>query len=406
MRLRPRLCIRRSAAGLALALALVPLLSACGADMSSISAAIGLTPEPTASPAPTATRVPPTATPLPADVNGMHWDLVGLQGQSLLRVTGGASADAPIYAGGDGLYESTDRGQTWTALPLPGGAAVQDIQVSAADRRVIYAGSGTPCAGGPAGAQFRSADAGATWARLPQAPASLQIDARDPNILYGMTCHGVVRSTDAGQSWQGLADPDLAQDPTLTGARVRVPANPIGPIYATWLRADGSGRIRRTYDGGKNWGGSDAFFPMLTDLLVDDKRPQGAWALSQGGVVRTSDGGDTWKMTVTGLDAAHRIKDGEMGPYQLGALAGQYTTSGDLDELYVGTYATPERPAAGAFSSGDLGKVWGRFGGNLGGRDMRGIYVAREKAATGPDRVYLYAATDHGVFKIALGTAR
>src|SRR6476661_6876217 len=193
--------LRRAAAGLVLALALVPLLSGCGADMSAITAAIGLTPGPTDTPAPTPTRVPPTATPLPADVNGMHWDLVGLQGQSLLRVTGSQATDAPIYAGGDGLYESTDHGKTWTALGLPAGAAVQDIQVSAADPRVMYAGSGTPCAGGPAGAQFRSADAGATWARLPQAPASLQIDTRDPNILYGMTCHGVVRSTDAGQSW-------------------------------------------------------------------------------------------------------------------------------------------------------------------------------------------------------------
>ena len=362
---------------------------------------------PTRTPVPTPTIPAPTPSPVPADTQGMRWDFVGLAGQAVNVVTGPAVADGPIYAGGAGLAVSTDHGANWQPLGLPAGTVVDSIQVSPTDPRILYAGSGASCTGGGAGVQFRSNDGGATWTPLAVAAASLQVDARDPNLVVGMSCQGMVQSKDGGQHWSAPSDSDFARQAGVTGARVRVPANPIGPIYAAWLKPDGSGRIRTSYDRGANWGGDETFFPGLTDVLVDDKRPQFAWALSQSGVLRTDSNGDHWTPTVTGLDPAHFIRAGAMGPYQLGALAAQYSNSGDMDELYVGTYATTNTPAAGAFSSGDLGRVWGRFGGNLGGRNMRSIFVAREKVAGGGnDRVLLYAGTDNGVYKITLGTAR
>ncbi|HUS15167.1 MAG TPA: hypothetical protein VM536_09145 [Chloroflexia bacterium] len=371
------------------------------------------TPVPEATPAPgapTSTPLPPdtTPTPLPRDSSGVGWKFVGLAGQSIRTVGGVGRPEAPVFAGGPaGLYRTTDHGASWQPLPLPGRAAVDEIQVSRVRPQVMYAGKGTPCGEDEASTgQFGSTDSGATWHPLGEAPTSIQIDAQDPLLLTAMSCRGMVRSSDGGAHWR-LA-PDAAMIAAgLVGARVRVPANPIGPIYASWLTADGSGRIRTSYDGGANWGGADITHQGLTDLLVDDKRPQYAWALSKDGVVRTTDNGERWVTTVTGLDPAHFIRAGAMGPYQLAALAAQYTNNGDMDELYLGTYATANTPAAGAFSSGDIGKVWTRFGGKLGGRDIRSIHVARETPADhSADIVLLYAGTDNGVYKVTLGTAR
>lgn len=357
--------------------------------------------------APKATSVAaPTAKRSSGAQAGQTWRLIGLTGQDLSMVSGSGKLDAPIYAGGIGLYRSDDGGATWTQLDLPAGTRVSEVEVSPAQPQRIFAGSNTDCAKNVAGAQFVSDDGGLSWTKLDQAPYSLQLDAQNADLVTGMTCSGVTRSRDGGKTWAALGDPTFLRDPRFSGYAVSVPASDGSLIYATYHRDNDISRIRVSTDSGKTWGGDEAEYPGVTNLLVDNRKPQRAWAASQKGVLNSSDSGLTWVPSTTGLDAAHNTAtNGESGPYQLATISGQYNTSGDLIELYIGTYSSADDPGSGIFSSKDLGQVYSRFGGDLGGLTIHSLYVGREKGDSS-DQVVLYAATDDGIHKLALGTVR
>ena len=134
-----------------------------------------------------------------------------------------------------------------------------------------------------------------------------------------MSCDGVVRSTDGGQTWTPLTDETQARLKNFVGDEVRVPASNGSMIYAVYVSEGGTSRIRVSTDDGKTWTGSDTDYSGLSDILVDDQKPARAWALSQNGVLITNDSGQTWTPDVTGLDAAHNTAAGSQGAYQLSA---------------------------------------------------------------------------------------
>ncbi len=368
---------------------------------------------------PTDTARPPTVTPLPSAtsvaaptaprnggaVAGQTWRLVGLTGQDLSTVSGSGKIGAPIFAGGIGLYRSDDGGATWTQLDLPAGTRVSEVHVSPARPEVMFAGSGPDCAKGTKGSQFVSDDGGLSWTRLAEAPGSLQLDAQNAYLVTAMTCSGVTRSRDGGKTWAALGDPSFTRDPRFSGGAVAVPSSDGSTIYAIYRREGDLSRIRVSTDSGKTWGGDETEYAGLSSVLVDDRRPQRAWATAQKGVLNTTDSGQTWTPFNTGLDAAHDTSSGPDGPYQLATATAQYNTSGDLVELYIGTYNSATAPGAGIFSSKDLGQVYSRFGGNLGGLTIHSLHVGREKGDSS-DQVVLYAATEDGIHKLALGSVR
>ena len=389
-----------------------PAAAAATAPPTSTSAAASTaTPAPTdtaAPPSPTVPPQPPTVPPTAARSNnttpGLSWRLMGLTGQELFVVGGPVSPGAPVYVSGTGVYRSDDQGGTWNQLGFDNRTLVEEIVVSPSNPQVMYAGSGLGCSSGLPGGQFRSTDAGTTWKPLKTAPASLQVDPKNADVLTAIACDGVVHSTDGGQTWTHLADPEITKLGTVSGDIVRVPAADTNTIYATYVSESGNSRVRVSTDGGKTWAGDATDYVAITDLLVDAKRPARAWMVGQKGIMRTVDTGQTWLSSVTGLDAAHETSSaGPAGPYQLSALSAQYNTSGDLVELYVGSYGTEKLPGAGIFASRDAGQVWSRFGGDLGGRAIHSLHVTQEKGDNGPDLVVLYAATDDGIHKISLG---
>ncbi|HMA34691.1 MAG TPA: hypothetical protein VKY74_09445 [Chloroflexia bacterium] len=417
-----------SVAALSLGLALsVGLLTAC--DLGGAPAPAG-TPVPgsitgtttisgTVGSGPTDTPRPPTDTPVPTltpvqavgkrtgnPTTGYSWRLVGLTGQQLFAVGGPVQPDAAVYVAGTGVYRSSDQGQTWNQLGFDNRTQAEEIVVSRSNPQVLYAGSGDNCAGGPKGAQFRSSDGGTTWTPLPAAPRSLQVAAKDENQLTAIRCDGVVRSSDGGQTWTPLLDAALPRGKNFNGQKVVVPAGDPNMIYALYVGDGGSSRLRVSSDGGQTWGGDETEYPGISDLMVDDKRTGRAWAAGQNGILRTIDGGQNWLLSVTGLDAAHETSaSGSQGAYQLSALKAQYNASGDLIELYAASYGTEKLPGAGIFTSKDGGEVWTRLGGDLGGLSISSLHVTIEKGDVN-DTVVMYAATEDGLQKIALNSAR
>ena len=263
------------------------LLAACGLG-GEAPTATPVAPSPTVAPTATIPLPTPTSAAAPtAPRNGnptgaTGWQVAGLTGEVLYALGGTGALNAPVYAGGTGLWSTTDQGATWEDRGLAKGTRIAEIEVSVSNPKVIYAGTGAGCAGGQPSGQFRSTDGGATWQPLPQAPASIQIDGKNPDHLIAMTCRGVVRSADGGQTWTALTDRGAAALVNHNGTLVRVAPSDPAVIYATYVAEGGSTRIRTSTDSGTTWTDSGAEYPGLSDILVDAAHPQHAWAAIPG----------------------------------------------------------------------------------------------------------------------------
>jgi photosystem II stability/assembly factor-like uncharacterized protein len=202
----------------------------------------------------------------------------------------GALAVAPsdpkvIYAGtgesdirsnlssGDGVYKSTDGGQTWASVGLRDTRQISKIIVDPANANVVYvAALGHAYAPNPDRGIYKSTDGGATWTKvLDRGPetgaADLAMAANNPDILFATMWHahrppwstyaaitgpgsGLFRSTDAGQSWARLTADGL---PSGDWNRCAVAVSPTGKrVYALVDSKENPG-LYRSDDGGNSW---------------------------------------------------------------------------------------------------------------------------------------------------------
>jgi len=103
-----------------------------------------------------------------------------------------------IYAGtGDGVFMSTNGGQSWTAVNKS--AYVYCLAINPTNPQIVYAGT-------IGGGVFMSTDGGQSWAAVNSgltSPwiSSIAIDPANPQTIYAGADGGVFMSTDGGQSW-------------------------------------------------------------------------------------------------------------------------------------------------------------------------------------------------------------
>ena len=176
-------------------------------------------------------------------------------------------------ASGDGVYRSTDGGQTWQNIGLHDTRQISRIVVDPRNADVVYVGA-LGHAYGPNDERgvYKSSDGGAHWTRvLNQGPqvgvGDLSIATDDPNILFAGTWHthrppwstygpidgpgsGIYRSQDAGQTWTRLTGHGL---PDGDWGRVAVAVSTNAKrVYAIVDDAQKSG-LYRSDDGGDSW---------------------------------------------------------------------------------------------------------------------------------------------------------
>jgi photosystem II stability/assembly factor-like uncharacterized protein len=162
-----------------------------------------------------------------------------------------------VYSATDAILKSTDAGHTWkTVFRPPGDVILPRLVIAATRPEAIYAMVGK--ANGSV-AIHKSTDDGASWhatgARggvFPNGsgwPAALAVDPQEPTTVYAAIDHTVVKTTNAGASWQpilrSLPEHDvyaLAVDPQLPGR-----------VYAGVHSGEGTGAIYETSDGGRTW---------------------------------------------------------------------------------------------------------------------------------------------------------
>jgi photosystem II stability/assembly factor-like uncharacterized protein len=205
------------------------------------------------------------------------------------------ACDGPgsLYAGAStGLFHSTDSGTTWS-------------QVTTVGWHVMGLGvgpGGTLLAGTGDGVVYRSTDRGSTWESdtvEPGVNVFKFVFAGDGSIVLA-TSRGVYRSTDDGLSWNlpdnGIDPPDPAQwweKPALVVA-------PWGDLYVSYLAT-----IYRSADNGKNWEKMEQTWPgrVVTSILATDQGEMFLGTGPNGGVLRSTDRGQSWKQTAQNLTA-------------------------------------------------------------------------------------------------------
>jgi photosystem II stability/assembly factor-like uncharacterized protein len=227
---------------------------------------------------------------------------------------------------GAGILKSADGGKSWTQYCGPfcgplgkdgyygGGARIGGIAIDPADNQVLLAAAALSGKDGI----YRSSDGGQTWARvLPGNPGTAVLfDPGDGNTAYaaignifagGVT--GVYKSTDAGQSWSPDNGSGADSLPLGDAARIALamaPQNHRTLFAGVASRSSGSLLgLFKTTDGGAHWtqlaATPDYCSPQCSydnAIAVDPKDSNVVFA---GGafsttLVRSLDGGTTWSV--------------------------------------------------------------------------------------------------------------
>lgn len=171
---------------------------------------------------------------------------------------------------GDGVYKSSDGGETWEHAGLADSERIGAIRVDPTNGDVVYV-----CATGhlwdanEERGVYKTSDGGETWKRVLHVDADtgcadLDLDPQEPAILYaamwqfrrspdffesGGPGSGLHKSSDGGETWTKLAD-GLPQGDL---GRIAVAVAPSRPsvVYATVESADTA--LYRSDDVGKTW---------------------------------------------------------------------------------------------------------------------------------------------------------
>jgi photosystem II stability/assembly factor-like uncharacterized protein len=172
---------------------------------------------------------------------------------------------------GDGVYKSTDGGQTWKNMGLEKTRHISDVVIHPQNADVVYVAAQGPLHGpSPDRGIYRSTDGGKTWAKIlyvdeNTGASSLSMDVNNPRILYAATWEhrrlpwkvesggpgcAIYKSTDGGETWSKLKD-GLPEKMGKIGVSVS-PANS-NRVYAIVETEKSKSGLYRSDDGGKKW---------------------------------------------------------------------------------------------------------------------------------------------------------
>ena len=225
-------------------------------------------------------------------------------------------------AEGNGIYRSTDAGETWKHVWSAEGQ-IGTMAVHPGDPDVAFAAVlGSPFGPGPERGVFRTTDGGETWQKVlyedPDTGASdVCFHPSNPRILFaglwqtrrfpwGLTSggsgSGLYVSRDGGDTWKKLEGRGL---PGGIWGRVgvRVAASEPNRVYAL-IEAE-EGGLFRSDNGGKNWTRISASRGIrqrawyYTTLTIDPTNADVIW-FPQVGMLKTDDGGKTIRMVKGG----------------------------------------------------------------------------------------------------------
>ncbi len=208
-----------------------------------------------------------------------------------------------VYSGADAVRKSIDGGHTWKTVfkPHHKWSVVSVLAIAPTRPEAIYAIASSVNTSDTS--IYKSTDAGKTW-HVTGGPNSvftspdgwgdaLAVDPQRPTTVYASIGRTLVRTTDAGASWQ----PVIHGLPQQVVTALTVDPQRSGTVYAgLYPRPGSTGGIYKTTNGGDTWTPAFSDIPAGA-LAVNPARPATIYAALQGRkerFARSTDGGLTW----------------------------------------------------------------------------------------------------------------
>ena len=267
----------------------------------------------------------------PTLLSSLRWRCIGpYRGGRVVAVAGHPTEQMVSYFGAcsGGVWKTEDGGTIWENISdgYFKTAAVGAIAVSESDPNVIYVGMGESCIRGNVShgdGVYKSTDGGQTWRSMgledTRHIARVRIHPQDPDIVYVSALghafgpnedRGVFRSKDGGESWkkvlyvsENAGAVDLSLDP-------RNPRVLYAAIWqarrSPWELVSGGPEsgIHKSTDGGDTWteitgnSGLPEGIKGRIGVSISPARTDRVWAIietEERGLYRSDDGGATWE---------------------------------------------------------------------------------------------------------------
>ncbi|HEU5452645.1 MAG TPA: glycoside hydrolase, partial [Terriglobales bacterium] len=325
---------------------------------------------------------------------GMKWRGIGPYRGGRTKAGVGVPSQPNVFyiaAVNGGVWKTDDFGRTWTPIfdHEPTGS-VGSIAVAPSNPNVIYVGSGEglhrPDLSWGDGI-YKSTDAGKTWTHLGlrdgQQIPQIAVDPHDPNRLFVAVLghpygpnkeRGIYRSTDGGQTFQ----PVLQKDENTGGSDVQLdPSNPQVVYAAMWEAREGpwengswagnNGGVFKSTDGGNTWNPIMNGLPkdfVQANIGIAPGNPRRIFvSLASGrnnlGIYRSDDAGASWMKITNDPRPAARIGGGDLPVLRVDPK--------NPDIVYSASVVT--------WKSTDGGKTWTGIRGAPGGDDYQNIWI-------------------------------
>jgi len=299
---------------------------------------------------------------------GRSWsEPADLRGKSVQAVALADSDPRILIVGAlDGLFRSTDRGESWTRISPTGHSDLKNFEsvaIDPHDPKIIYAGTWH--------LPWKTTDGGATWSSIKQGVIddsdvfSIILDRANPQIVFASACSGIYKSENGGQLFHKV------QGIPGTARRTRVlqqDSKDANTVYAGTTEG-----LWKTTDGGKSFKLISPQNFILNDVLVDPRNPRRVLiAIDRGGVYVSDDAGATFRPSNDGFSQRQ--------------ITSVVAASNYSSDLYAGV--VNDKEFGGVFRARD--GVWSQLSEGLGGRD---VFDLRESS-----KGQLIAATNRGLY--------
>ncbi len=357
---------------------------------------------------------------------------------------------------GGGLFESSDGGETWKEVRLPGAKnAVRGIAISPTDSarmivgtlegvfasenagrkwvKVFSSGGEIPSIESVAidpvhpknlyvgtwHLGYRSRDFGKTWVQANRGMVgdsdifSIAVNPRNPEVVYASACSGVYRSGNRAESWVRLR-------PRLGRPDVRAHIVAIDPTQPDRVYVGSTEGLFVSNDDGRTWARKTGSSIIVNAIQIDPRDNRRIFLGTEDrGILVSEDAGRSWRPSHDGFSQLY-IASIMPDPSASGVFIAGVRSAGDGGGVYSFSNHRNawKQLSPGGAADGDVLSVLPTHGGeSLLAGTTRGIFhrvagssgwtrlagpIAALKVndlATGPEGDWVFAGTDEGVYR-------